>query len=61
MRNKVWKRDLKTIRNIGLCKYCDKMISSDEPFVIFATQEASHYKCMKKSDDDKQLGVDLNK
>ena len=46
---KTWKKNTRIIRDVGLCKYCNKMIVSDEAFVIFATKEPAHYLCMKKS------------
>ncbi len=53
---KTWKKNTRgIIKDVGLCKYCDKMIVSDEAFVIFATKEAAHYSCMKKDEEDKRL------
>ena len=55
---KTWKKNKRIIRDVGLCKYCNKMIVSDEPFVIFATKEPAHYYCMKKDDEERQLEVE---
>lgn len=56
MKKKTWKKNTRgIIRNVGLCKYCDQMIISDEAFVIFATKEPAHYSCMKKDDENRSL------
>ena len=60
-RKKSWKKNTMIIRDVGLCKYCNKMIVSDEPFVIFATKEPAHYLCMKKDDEERQLEIEPKK
>ena len=36
---------------VGNCRYCNKLIHSDESFVSFADKTCAHYKCMKEDDD----------
>ena len=54
-RKKTWNRKRNIIRNVGLCKYCNQMIVSDESFVMFMGGIPAHYACMKKDDEQQQV------
>ena len=54
MRRKAKKVKLADLdRVVGECKYCKKLIYSQESFVVFATKEYAHYACMKADDESK--------
>ena len=43
--------------SVGNCRYCKKLIYSDESFVAFADKTYAHYDCMKKDDDERQCNI----
>ena len=60
-RKKSWKKNTRIIRDVGLCKYCNQMIVSDESFVMFMGGIPAHYACMKKDDEERQLEIEPKK
>lgn len=57
---KTWKK-LNYVGLVGTCKYCQKDVKTNQPFVIFATKEPAHYKCMKDDEENKQYEVEIKK
>ena len=40
--------------SVGNCRYCNKLIYSDESFVAFADKTYAHYICMKQDDEKRE-------
>lgn len=40
--------------SVGNCRYCKKLIYSDESFVAFADKTYAHYICMKQDDEKRE-------
>jgi hypothetical protein len=53
MKKKTWSKK-NIVIDVGLCKYCNVMISNTDSFVVFATKEPAHYQCMKLEDEKQQ-------
>ena len=55
IRKRTWaqakaKARAESVRIVGKCRYCEKQVLTDVPFVCFADKSCAHYDCMKKDD-----------
>ena len=60
IRKRTWaqakaKARAESVRIVGKCRYCEKQVLTDVPFVCFADKSCAHYDCMKKDDMIKQI------
>jgi|TARA_R100001594_G_scaffold2415_2_gene9521 hypothetical protein len=44
----------KMVRTVGNCLHCDKEITNDMSFIIYATKKPSHYSCYKTEAEKEQ-------
>ena len=55
VKKKLWKKQKFDIRTVGKCLYCNKEITNDLSFVIFATKESAHRSCYIKAENKRQM------
>ncbi len=45
MRKKSWKKNKVVNRLVGKCRYCDKDVWTEIPFVVYMDKTPAHYQC----------------
>tara|TARA_R100000329_G_scaffold32241_1_gene29890 strand:+ start:177 stop:350 length:174 start_codon:yes stop_codon:yes gene_type:complete len=45
MKKKSWKKHKVVNRLVGKCRYCDKDVWTEIPFVVYMDKTPAHYQC----------------